>query len=159
MFHFLVDIGVVLAFPLGLGLLIWLLVRPTPERDAAAARAWADFYGYTAAAGWQLLCVHDVYERWGNGSKAHVSVYDDVAGGVRDSWFWWHDVQPDSVVAVNRIGEGWGSHTGRDGVLYIGDKYARRSGVQATFGAVELARARRHWQAGSYQVVRVEQRW
>jgi len=146
-FSFLIDLAVMLAFPAGLGLLIWLLVRPTPQRDAAAAQAWANFHAYTAVNRWQLLYVHDVYEDWDRGSKAHVSLYDGTttAGGRRDSWFWWHHVRPRSVVAVNRIGEGWGSHTGKNGVLYIGDEDTHRSGVQATFGAAELARARRHW--------------
>lgn len=134
-----------LAFPAGLCLLIWLIVRPTPQRDAAAAHAWANFHTYTATNRWQLLYIHDVYEDWNNGSKAHVSIYDDANSGRRDSWFWWHHVQPRSVVAVNRIGAGWGSHTGKNGVLYIGDEHSHRSGVQATFSAAELARARRHW--------------
>ncbi|CAM5737873.1 hypothetical protein ACM0CU_24130 [Mycobacteroides abscessus subsp. abscessus] len=142
---YLFSFLIVLAFPAGLGFLIWLLVRPTPERDAAAAHAWANFHTYTTAHRWQLLYVHDVYQNGHNGSKAHVSIYDDPAKGQRDSWFWWHHVQAGSVVAVNSFGEGWGPHTGKNGVLYIGDEHTHQSGVQATFAAAELARARRHW--------------
>ena len=145
LFSLLLDAAIMLAFPAGLGLLIWLIIRPTGERDAAAAHAWANFHASSTTNRWQLLYIHDVYEDWDRGSKAHVSIYGDPSSGIRDSWFWWHHVQPKSVVAVNRIGEGWGAHTGKDGVLYIGDEHAHRSGVQATFAAAELARARRHW--------------
>lgn len=118
-------------------------------------RAWADFHTFTVTNGWQLLYVDVVQEIWPNGSKAYVSIYDDAESGLHDSWFWWHHVEAKTIVAVNRIGEGWGSHTGQDGVLYIGDKYGHRSGVQATFSAGELARAQRHWQASVYGPARV----
>lgn len=129
-----------------IGVVIWLVVRPTPQRDAAAAHSWANFHHYAVLVnGWQLLYVHTRYEEWGRGSKAHVSLYGDPASAVRDSWFWWHRVQPGSVVAVQGFGQGWGSHTGKDGVLYIGNEHTHQSGVHATFSAQELNRARRHW--------------
>jgi hypothetical protein len=134
-----------LLFVSAVGAVVWMIVRPTPERDAAAAHTWANFHHCAVSNGWQLLEVHSVYERWPPGSKAYVSRYGDAARVVSDSWFWWHHVQPGSVVAVRGLGMGWGSHTGKDGVLYIGSEYDRQSGVQATFGAKELTRAQRHW--------------
>lgn len=134
-----------LLFMLSMGVVVWLIVRPTPQRDAAAAQSWANFHYYTVGNGLQLLYVHTLDENGERGSKAHVSIYGDTTSVVRDSWFWWHQVQPGSVVAVHGLGEGWGPHTGKDGVLYIGDRHEQRSGVQATFGARELTRAQRHW--------------
>lgn len=127
------------------GLAIWLSNRSTPQRDAAAAQSWANFHHYAATNGWPLLEIHSRYEDWSQGSKAYVSIYGAPTGIVRDAWFWWHHVQPGSVVAVHGFGEGWGPHTGKDGVLYIGDRDLRQSGVTATFNAKELTKARRHW--------------
>jgi len=144
-FQFLSAGAVVLAVPVAIGVAIWLAVRPTPQRDAAAAQSWANFHHYCISSGWQLLYVHTLDADWPRGSKAHVSIYADSTSAVRDSWFWWHHVQPGSVVAVSGLGEGWGPHTRKDDVLFIGDEDAHLSGVRATFGAQELVRARRHW--------------
>lgn len=134
-----------LLFLIAVGIVVWLVVRPTPERDAAAARSWAGFHQFTGTNRWTLLYVHSVYKHGNRGSKAHVSVYGDSTRVSRDSWFWWHQVQPGSVVAVSGLSQGWGPHTCRDDVLYIGDELDHSDGVRATFSARELARAQRHW--------------
>jgi hypothetical protein len=128
-----------------IGVAVWLVVRPTAARDAAAAQFWAGFHYCSATNGWALLYVHSVYKHGNRGSKAHVSIYGDTASASRDSWFWWHQVQPGSVVAVSGLSQGWGPHTRRDDVLYVGDGPDRRDDVQATFSARELLRAQRHW--------------
>lgn len=134
-----------LLFFAAVGAVVWWVVRPAPELDAAAAQSWAGFHRYAAGNGWTLLYVHGVYKRGHRGSKAHVSIYGDITRAGRDSWFWWHQVQPGSVVAVSGVSQGWGPHTLRDDVLYVGDEHDHHDGVQATFGARELARAQRHW--------------
>lgn len=134
-----------LLFLIAVCVVIWLVVRPTPARDAAAAQSWANFHHYSVTNGWQLLYIHTLEEDWGRGSKAHVSIYSDATTVVRDSWFWWHHVQPGSVVAVGGLSQGWGSHTCKEDVLYIGNEHTHQTGVQATFEAKELTRAQRHW--------------
>jgi len=134
-----------LLFLIAVGIVVWLIVRPTPQRDAAAGQSWAQFHHHAVSNGWTLLHIHSVYMHGNRGSKALVSIYGDAHGARRDSWFWWHQVQPGSVVAVSGLSEGWGPHTDRDDVLYIGDEFSRRDSVQATFGARELVRAQRDW--------------
>ncbi|AKS33509.1 hypothetical protein [Mycolicibacterium goodii] len=125
------------------GFLAWLFLRPQPERDAAAAQSWASFHGYATANGLQMLYVEHVYQRAARGSKAHVSIYGDPSGNKRDAWFWWTQVQKGSVVAV-RPTVGWGPHTRRDDVLYIGTEVSRQSGVYGGIDARTLTNARRH---------------
>lgn len=135
-----------LTFLIVVGVVLWLIFRPQPERDAAAARSWAAFHQYATGNGWSLLYVQNVYQHAQRGSKAVVSVYGAAAGVSRDAWFWWEQVQRGSVVAVS-LSQGWGPHTRRDDVLYIGNGVPeRQSGVYATFGAKDLRRAQRHYQ-------------
>jgi hypothetical protein len=137
------------ALAAGASIVAWLILRPQPQRDAAAAQAWAQFHRYATANGWSMLYIQNVYQRAHRGSKAMVSIYGDALGASRDAWFWWELVQRGSVVAVN-LGEGWGPHTRRDDVLYIGNgEPAPQSGVHATFGARELVRAQRHFRRQS----------
>lgn len=133
-----------MTFLLALGLAVWLIFRPQPARDAAAAQSWAAFHHYTTGNGWTLLYVQNVYQHAQRGSKAMVSIYGDHPGVSRDAWFWWEQVQRGSVVAVN-LSQGWGPHTQRDDVLYIGDGPTQTNGVQATFSTTELTRAQRHF--------------
>ena len=131
------------------GVVAWLICRPQPQRDAAAAAAWSQFHRYATANGWSMLYIQNVYQHAHRGSKAMVSIYGDAVGASRDAWFWWENVQRGSVVAVG-LSEGWGPHTRRDDVLYIGNgDPAPQSGVHATFGARELVRAQRHFRRQS----------
>ncbi|PVA44670.1 hypothetical protein DDJ48_01690 [Mycobacteroides abscessus] len=134
-----------LLFMITIGVVIWLALRPTPERDAQAAQSWANFHHYTASNGWTLLHVQSVYKHGNRGSKARVSVYGDTTRTNRDSWFWWHQAQRGSVVAVRGLSQGWGPHTHRDDVLYIGNEFSHQDGIQAVFDARELKRAQQHW--------------
>lgn len=124
---------------------LWLIFRPQPKRDAAAAQAWAAFHQYATNYGWSLLYIQNVYQHAHRGSKALVSIYGDPTSASRDTWFWWHQVQPGSVVAVH-LNQGWGPHTCRDDVLYIGNNAPTpQSGIYATFSTQELTRAQRHF--------------
>ncbi|MCV6990797.1 hypothetical protein H7I87_18765 [Mycobacterium timonense] len=132
---------VTLAFLIVVGATGWMIFRPSPRRDAAAAQAWASFHQYATHHGWSLLYVQNVYQHARRGSKAIVSIYGDAAGASRDAWFWGEQVQAGSVVAVS-LNQGWGPHTNRDDVLYIGNG---TPGVYATFGARELVKVQRHF--------------
>lgn len=132
-----------LVFLIGLGcLVVWLTQREQPQRDAAAAQQWAQFYHYALSRRMQLLCVDDDYQHARQGSKALVYLYG-APTFKRDAWFWWEQVAKGSIVAV-QASQGWGPHTQRDNVLYIGDGPSHSSGVHAVIDAKTLARARRH---------------
>lgn len=60
---------------------------------------------------------------------------------MRDAFFWRTQVAPGAVVAV-KLSEGWGPHTRRDDVLFIGSQ--DRAGVHATLDAATVRRAQRH---------------
>ena len=82
--------------------LVWLFaVMPQPERDAAAAHAWAEFARSATDHGLSMLYIENVYDRAHRGSKAVVSLYGDGPSASQDAWFCQH-VQPGSVVAVRR---------------------------------------------------------
>lgn len=102
-----------LLFLIAVGVVVCLICRPQPARDAAAAQSWAAFHHYTTGNGWTLLYVQNVYQHAQRGSKAMVSIYGDTTGTSRDAWFWWEQVQHGSVVAVSHS-QGWGPHTNRD---------------------------------------------
>ncbi|WP_229481855.1 hypothetical protein [Mycolicibacterium mageritense] len=122
------------------GFLAWVFLRPRPELDTAAAESWASFHSYAAAEGLQMLYIEDVYQHASRGSKAYVSIYGDTSGIKRDAWFWWTQVHKGSVVAV-RPTIGWGPHSGREDVLYIGTGAKRQSGVYGLVDAKTLTRA------------------
>lgn len=75
--------------------------------------------------------------------KAYMSIYGDSSGIRRDAWFWWEQVHKGSVVAV-RPTVGWGPHSGREDVLYIGTEVSHQSGVYGAVDATTLTRANRH---------------
>jgi hypothetical protein len=127
------------------GAIWWLVDRQRPQLDAAAAQRWEAFYGYSTAHHLQMLYIQRVYQRAQTGSKAYVSVYNDPTSAVRDAWFWWTQVQQGSVVAV-QPSEGWGPHTGRDDVLFVGAEQSRQPAIYAAVDAKTLRRARRHRQ-------------
>lgn len=78
-----------LLFLIAVGVVVCLICRPQPARDAAAAQSWAAFHHYTTGNGWTLLYVQNVYQHAQRGSKAMVSIYGDTTGTSRDAWFWW----------------------------------------------------------------------
>lgn len=123
--------------------LAWVFLRPRPELDAAAAQSWALFHGHATANALQMLYIEDVYQHAARGSKAYVSIYGDSSGIRRDAWFWWAQVHKGSVVAVQPT-VGWGPHSGRENVLYIGTEASHQSGVYGAVDARTLTRAHRH---------------
>jgi hypothetical protein len=120
----------------------WYSSKHQPQRDAAAARVWEEFHRYATAQHLDVLFIHDVYRRAQTGSKAHVSIYNDHSGATRDAWFWRTQVRKGSVVAV-RLDEGWGPHTQRDDVLFIGNS-PHQPAVCAAIGRSTLRRARNY---------------
>lgn len=108
--------------------------------DVGAVQQWVALHDYALAHGLRLLYVQRIYKRQPNGCKAQVSIYGDSESTLRDAWFWRTQVAPGSVVAVN-VSEGWGPHTRRDDVLFIGSQ--DRPGVHATLDAATVRRAQR----------------
>lgn len=125
------------------GAIVWLVTRDQPQQNAAAAQRWGQFHQYATANQLQLLYIDSDYQHARQGSKAVVYEYGNPAVK-RDAWFWWEQVHRGSVVAV-RHSQGWGPHTHRDNVLYIGDGPTRHSGIHGALDAKTLARARRHF--------------
>ena len=107
-----------------------------------SVQRWVALHDYAVAHHLRLLYVQKVYERHPKkGCKARVSIYGEPGSTWRDAWFWHHQVQPGSVVAVV-ASQGWGSHTRRDDVLFIGSK--DRPGVHASLDVATVRRAQRH---------------
>lgn len=107
-----------------------------------AVQRWVALHDYAVAHHLRLLYVQKVYERHPKkGCKARVSIYGEPGSTWRDAWFWHHQVQPGSVVAV-AASQGWGSHTRRDDVLFIGSQ--DHPGVHASLDAATVRRAQRH---------------
>lgn len=66
-----------------------------------AVQRWKALRDYAAAHHLRLLYVQKVYERHPRkGCKARVSIYGEPDSMWRDAWFWRHQVQRGSVVAV-----------------------------------------------------------
>ena len=116
--------------------------RRQAKRDAQAAlqlkelRAWAD-----ATPNALLLRVRSVYQHARRGTKAFVK--QDHTGQERDAWFWSARVHPGEVVAV-KASSGWGPHSNRKDVLYVGGEHAG-SGVHTVLPAKTVKAALRHF--------------
>lgn|ERR1700722_3154672 len=111
------------------------------QGDAAAAAAWQGLCDYAAANRLHMLGIDSVYLNGRTGSKAIVYLFGQP-GYRRDAWFWHARVQLGSVVAVH-LSQGWGPHTGRDDVLYVGSEH-RGSGIYAVVDAQAVKRVLRH---------------
>lgn len=105
--------------------------RAAYERVAAACRS-AEWRG------WSVGRVVRVYQHAHRGSKAVLA----INGIVVDSWFWWYHVTPGSLVFV-RTSSGWGPHSGRYGVHYVGEERGGH-GILGVVPAREVRRADRH---------------
>lgn len=88
----------------------------------------------------EVVFVQDVYQRARRGTKAPVLV--ERTGQQHDAWFWWSRVSSGQMAAV-QFSEGWGPHTHRDGVLYVGHKETGH-GIYELLSAQEVKRASRH---------------
>ena len=74
-----------------------------------------------------LVQVVSVYGYHRRGTKAIISHPD---GQTQDAWFWWVRIAPGAVYVV-RASTGYGPHTNRTGVLYIGEEFGQH-GVMDT---------------------------
>ena len=110
------------------------------RRDARASAEWDQFVASADRQGWQLLEVLHVYQVARRGTKAVVQPYR--GSWQRDAWFWWARVAPGSVVAV-ASSIGYGPHTHRDNVIYVGTREGG-SGIRAALAGKTLKYAKRH---------------
>lgn len=110
------------------------------RRDERAAEAWARFAAEAADRGLSMITVVHVYQVAHRGTKAIIEICGEP--GRRDAWLWWDRAAAGSTLAV-WFRSGYGPHTDRDGVVYIGTNDGR-SGVCDRISAKTVAHARRH---------------
>ena len=111
------------------------------RRDEKAARDVAAFLRHEVALGRQALRIVNVYQRAARGSKAVVQVCGQ--DNVVDTWFWWYWAEPGSLVSV--LPEvGWGPHTARSGVHYVGHEHAAVHSILGYVPSQDVIRADRH---------------
>jgi hypothetical protein len=92
--------------------------------------------------GGEVVFVQFVYQHARRGTKAVVRL--DSTGEQRDAWFWWSRVRPGQMAAV-QVSTGWGPHTQRDGVLYVGGEQAG-SAIHELMSSRDVIRAGRHYE-------------
>ncbi|MFD4323572.1 hypothetical protein ACFWQC_02990 [Nocardioides sp. NPDC058538] len=105
-----------------------------------AAAEWSRFTNRAAQLGLSIVTVVDVYQYAQTGTKALVNLYGEAES--RDAWFWWEHVDPGMTLAV-ALSTGYGPHTHRDGVIYVGSEQ-NGSGVYDAVTAKTVVRAQRH---------------
>ncbi len=88
-----------------------------------------------------VVWVQSVYQAARRGTKA--VVYSERSGRERDAWFWWSRVTVGEVMAV-QASSGYGPHTPRDDVLYVGGERTG-SGIHRAMSRREAKRATRHY--------------
>ncbi len=110
------------------------------RRDARAAARWVRFAEHAADNRLTIVHVIGVYQLAWNGTKAIIAVYGDPQA--RDAWFWWDTVERGATLAV-ATSSGYGPHTQRDDVVFVGGQTAG-SGVYDRLSSKVLARAQRH---------------
>lgn len=110
-------------------------------RDERAAAAWARFAAVAGAPDVSMVTVVDVYQVARRGTKAVVTIHG--LGRRRDAWLWWDRVAVGSMLVV-RFAIGYGPHTNREDVLYIGSRDSG-SGICARISAKTVEHARRHF--------------
>ena len=108
------------------------------RKDERCAQITSQFYENARRHRHSLVTVLTPTQFARRGSKAIISV---DGGPPCDAWFWWFRVAPGQVVAVDHIGQGWGPHTHRHGVIYIGS--AAACGAHAWLSADVWARAQK----------------
>lgn len=112
-------------------------------RDAETA-AWVDDLRASAyASRGQAVIILQVYQRVKRGTKAYVQL--DGQPWTRDAFFWWVDITAGSMVLVH-ASTGWGPHTNRDDVLWIGSEdLPAGAGIFAVIASGDLKRWKRHY--------------
>jgi len=115
------------------------------RRDAEAAarvdqlRASATSFGGHA----HIVLILQVYQQVKRGTKAYVQL--DGAGWTRDAFFWWVRLEPGSMV-VATSSTGWGPHTRRSDVLWVGSEYSPAgTGIHGVASAADVKRWNRHY--------------
>lgn len=97
----------------GLG---WLKRRRV-RREQAAVDQYRAAMALASTSNYGVLRVLTVYQRAQRGTKVVVRFAD--APYTHDAWLWWASAHPGDLLVV-RWSSGWGEHTHRDGVVYIG---------------------------------------
>lgn len=111
------------------------------RRDARAHAILSGMRDYAAdLPGCEVVFVGSVYQNARRGTKA--VVYLERTGEGRDAWFWWARVRAGQM-AVVKASTGYGPHTPRDDVLYVGGERTG-SGIHWIMSARNVKRARRH---------------
>lgn len=110
------------------------------RRDERAAIEWARFVDHAAQERLTIVTVRDVYQCAQHGTKAVITLYGEAQ--VHDAWFWWDRVTAGATLAV-AMSSGYGPHSHREGVIYIGSQ-TNGSGVYDALSAKTLRRAQRH---------------
>jgi hypothetical protein len=118
------------------------LNRRRAERDANAAAQLYELRERARSSGRGAYVVHvlSVYQQARRGTKAFVK--NDATGAVRDAWFWWSRIKPGEILLVE-ASSGWGPHSGRTDVLYVGGEHRGR-GISQGLPSGTAKRARRH---------------
>lgn len=93
-------------------------MKSRQAKRTARAEALEQFIATWSAQGLVPVTVLRVYQVARRGSKA---VLLFPGGQQVDAWFWWFTVTPGSFVMIAPA-VGYGSHTHRDGVHYVGSK-------------------------------------
>jgi hypothetical protein len=120
----------------------WLRERRA-GRDAHAYAALSEMRERTTRLpGVEVVFVQYVYQYARRGTKAIVRL--DRTGEQRDAWFWWSRVRPGQMAGV-QVSTGWGPHSERDGVLYVGGEHTG-SGIHQLMSSRDVNRARRHYE-------------
>lgn len=102
----------------------WIAARRAKKE--ARAQVLEQFIASWTAQGFVPVKVLRVYQHAQRGSKAVLPLPD---GQQVDAWFWWYQVSAGTYVFV-APGVGYGSHTHKNDVRYIGSK-AGQHGVAA----------------------------
>jgi hypothetical protein len=136
----------------GLVVLMTVLVRGWSRRrrrsDAQAAAQLASLRSVADPhSGVYVVHVRSVYQRGRGGAKAWI-VFEGFSE-LRDSWFWHSPgIAAGQVLAVTpQIG--YGPHTRREGVVFIGDKW-QGTGIRAALPAHVVKAADRHHERARY---------
>lgn len=87
-----------------------------------------------------VLEVVSIFHAARRGTKATVRM--DGTERIFDAWFWWSRLKPGQTLLVS-ASSGFGPHTGRHGVLYVGTESGDR-GIHRSLSPNQSKRARRH---------------
>jgi hypothetical protein len=116
------------------------------RRDARAYAVVGETRDFAARLpGSEVLFVQSVYQEAWRGTKA--VVYLERSGQVRDAWFWWDRVHPGQMALV-QASTGYGPHTPREDVLYVGSERTG-SGIHRVISKRDVKHARRHYKRGA----------